>query len=121
MATKKQKRLPDEIVQKDLTAFTAFGNLTAYSPNNMAFAAPNVTSAFAELNMSRAAEKTAEDAANKARDAADLAERKYHDIMLGVIDQVRSQYGKDSDELASMGLKKKSEYKAPSRKPKNTA
>jgi len=37
----------------------------------------------------------------------------FHDTILGVKDQVIAQYGPNSDEVASLGLKKKSERKAP--------
>jgi hypothetical protein len=33
--------------------------------------------------------------------------------MLGVKEQVIAQFGKNSDQLQALGLKKKSEYKAP--------
>jgi hypothetical protein len=36
--------------------------------------------------------------------------------MLGVKAQVIAQYGHDSDEVQSLGLKKKSEHKRPTRK-----
>ena len=39
--------------------------------------------------------------------------------MLGVKEQVIAQYGKNSDQVQALGLKKKSEYKAP--KPKKKA
>jgi len=33
--------------------------------------------------------------------------------------QVRAQYGEDSNELAALGLKKKSEKKSPTRRPRS--
>ena len=38
------------------------------------------------------------------------------DLMLGVKDQVTAQFGRDSNEVQSIGLKKASERKAPQRK-----
>ncbi len=37
------------------------------------------------------------------------AEWAFHNAVLGVKDQVKAQYGKDSDELQSVGLTKESE------------
>ncbi|NQW29702.1 MAG: hypothetical protein HQ472_04240 [Ignavibacteria bacterium] len=47
----------------------------------------------------------------KAREAAILAEAKFHDIVLGAKRQVIAQYGDDSDEITTLGMKKKSERK----------
>ena len=46
-----------------------------------------------------------------AADARAIAENKRHNVMNGCKNQVRATYGEDSDEVASMGLKKKSEKK----------
>ena len=53
-----------------------------------------------------------------ARDAAAAAEWELHNAMLGVKEQVIAQFGKNSDQLQALGLKKKTEYKAPTRKAK---
>lgn len=57
-------------------------------------------------------------ATDAARDDAVAAERDFHDFILGAKDQIKAQYGKDSNEVQSMGLKKKREYLSPRRKPK---
>ncbi|MBI3363815.1 MAG: hypothetical protein HY033_02795, partial [Ignavibacteriae bacterium] len=66
------------------------------------------------------AEKLAGDALKAKRDAAVAAELAFHQAMLGVKEQVIAQYGKNSDQVASLGLKKKSEYRRPVRKTKAT-
>ena len=48
-------------------------------------------------------------------DAA-AAEWEFHNAMLGVKEQAIAQYGKNSDQLQALDLKKKSEYKSPARK-----
>ena len=58
----------------------------------------------------------AEAAAAAARDEAVAESWNFHNTILGVKDQVRAQFGPDSAELQSLGLKRKSEYKAPTRK-----
>jgi len=56
-----------------------------------------------------------------ARNAATAAEWEFHNFILGVKEQVIAQYGKSSDELQALGLKKKSEYKAPGARKKASA
>ena len=46
------------------------------------------------------------------------AEWAFHNYMLGATNQVVAQYADDSNEYESLGYKKKSDYKAPKRKPK---
>ena len=53
-----------------------------------------------------------------ARDRAVKAEWTLHNLVLGSKNQVKAQYGDDSDEVNAVGLKKKSEYKRPVRKAK---
>ena len=44
-------------------------------------------------------------------DAADAAERIFHDAIQQIKAGVIAQYGKDSDQVAAIGLKKRSHYK----------
>jgi hypothetical protein len=46
-----------------------------------------------------------------ARDNAVAQEHAFHDLMLAVHDQIRAQFGADSNEYQSLGMVKKSEYK----------
>lgn len=55
-------------------------------------------------------------AADAARDHAVAAEWEFHNAVLGMKDQVRAQYGSDSDQVQALGLKKKSKYRAPARR-----
>ena len=54
-----------------------------------------------------------------ARDIAINEELAVRNLMLGVKDQVKAQFGKDSTQLQELGLKRVSEYKT--RKPKANA
>jgi hypothetical protein len=65
--------------------------------------------ALARFEAAELAEQEALAAAAKARDEAIGVENAFHDLVLGVKRQVLAQYGDDSDEIASLGLKKKSE------------
>jgi hypothetical protein len=67
------------------------------------------------------AESNARNALATARDAATAAEWDYHNTLLGAKNQVIAQYGDGSDQLQSLGLKKKSEHKSPARRKKALA
>ena len=54
----------------------------------------------------------------RATDATVAAQWAFHDIILDVKNQAKAQFGADSDEVAALGLKKKSERKSPSRSSK---
>lgn len=64
----------------------------------------------------RTAEAKADATAKLARQAAMRAEWTFHNLVLGAKGQVKAQYGEDSDEMKTIGLKKKSEYKRPARR-----
>ena len=55
-------------------------------------------------------------AADSARDDHVAVQWELHNALLGAKDQVTAQFGKDSNEVQAMKLKKKSEYKNPTRK-----
>ena len=72
----------------------------------------------------RAADEAAiqtQNALNVARDTLLAAQREFHAIILGVKDEVKVLYGPDSDEVAALGLKKKSERSRPKRASKPPA
>jgi hypothetical protein len=68
------------------------------------------------LKIAQDAEVNAQNALDTARDAANAAEWDFHNALLGAKDQVIAQYGKDSDQIQALGLKKKSERKTPVRR-----
>ena len=61
-----------------------------------------------------AAQKKAE--SDAARDNEVASQWAFHDYILGARTQVIAQYGDDSNEKQAVGLKKKSEYKSPTKK-----
>ncbi|MFZ5912321.1 MAG: hypothetical protein ACOYYU_20140 [Chloroflexota bacterium] len=92
-----------------------------YAPANAAYAKAAVQDKLETLKSAQRAEVNAQNALAAARDAAAAAEWEFHNMLLGVKDQVVAQYGKDSDQVQALGLKKKSERKAPTRKVKAAA
>ena len=118
MAKNEEKRLKPGKLTDDVTAFEAWLAISGYQPNNPAFAADPVKANYQNLQALQAAETQAKTAYDAARDNAVQAEWDFHNLMLGVKDQVASQFGRDANEYQALGLKKKSERKAPARKKK---
>jgi hypothetical protein len=109
------RRLSPRERQEDLDAYAALQAMTGYNPSNAAFSVANVTAAYEAMQESQTGEVQAQAAADAARDKATGDEWEFHDVILGVKAQVKAQFGENSDQLQSLGLKKKSEYKKPSR------
>ncbi len=112
MSQKHVRRLSPRTLEADghaLTALQALGDYSSASPEHTRLAALR---AFETLEAARAAEVKAHNAFCAARDAAIEAEWNFHDVMLGVKDQVLAQYGGDSDQAQSLGPKKKSRSSA---------
>ena len=116
MAKNQSIRIKPATIQADVESLQAAKALTGYQPANTTFALPNVESAYAAMIAAQETEAQAIAAADTARDMAAAKEWEYHNLILGMKDQVKAQYGSDSTELQSVGLKRKSEYKRRSKK-----
>jgi hypothetical protein len=118
MAKNQNKRLTPSLIQSDLDSYTAWQGMTTYTPANTAYAKTAVTAKQTAMKAAQDAETAVQVALATARDAAAAAEWDFHNTMLGVKEQVIAQFGKNSDQVQALGLKKKSEYKTPARKAK---
>jgi hypothetical protein len=99
-------------LQADTTAFAALKAIADYSPNNEDYDVAALENVFTKLKSAQEAEVVAAAALATAHDNRVAAEWEFHNRMLMVKSQVAGQYGDDSNELQSLGRKKKSEYKA---------
>lgn len=111
MAINKTKRLRPSVLQADIDAYAALQAIADYRPANNAFEAANGASAKTAMETKQTDEVQKQTAADSARDDAVGVEWAFHDYILGVKDQVKAQYGPNSNEYQSLGLKKKSEYR----------
>ena len=118
MAKNQTVRLKPAQLQADMDANAAIISLPAYTPANPGYTQAAVESVLSVMKDAQQAEVHAANALATARDNAAAAEWEFHNAILGVKEQVIAQYGKNSNELQTLGLKKKSEYKAPKRKAK---
>jgi len=118
MAKNQTKPVSDKVLKADADALAAIKKMTGYQPAdpNSAYTLAKLTAASTALDDAAAAHAQAEADHKTARDGHVAAQWAFHNAMLGARTQVVAQYGDDSEQVASVGLKKKSERKAPTRK-----
>jgi hypothetical protein len=116
MARNQTKRLPPVKIEADENGFAALQAMTSYTPINPSYSLEAVRAVYAELEALRQKEAQAAAAVMAARSETVAKEWEFHNLMLGVKEQVIAQFGKDSAEVQALGLKRKSEYKWPTRK-----
>lgn len=117
MADKETRRIKPAQLRANESAFAALLSISGYTPANPAYTLAKGSNLVESMQTTRIAEAQAEAALKAARDNATAAEWAMHNFMLGAKDQVAAQFGKNSNEYQSLGLKKKTEYKKPTKKP----
>ncbi|HEY0324006.1 MAG TPA: hypothetical protein VGC66_23865 [Pyrinomonadaceae bacterium] len=117
MARDESKRLKPSVIESDKDSFAGLKTITNYAPANPDYAALALGTAEARMLSTQQLEAQAEAALEAARDNAVKAEWDYHNLVLGMKDQVVAQYGRDSNEAQTVGRKKTSEFSARKRKP----
>ena len=109
MAKSRSARLSSRVLNQDREIARAVLGFDDYQPANQDFTPGRIQKALEALEEAEAAEDEAQRAAARAREKAVRLENEFHDLILGTKRQVVAQYGEDSDEIAALGLKKKSE------------
>jgi hypothetical protein len=120
MAKDETKRISPSVLEADKAAYAALQAVAGYAPANPTYAKTAIASANTDFLAAQTAETQAAAAAANARDAAVAKEWQFHNLILGAKDQVIAQFGRDSAEAQSLGLKKPSEYKSRARKAKTS-
>lgn len=115
MAKNETVRIRPSLLQEDRDAFSALKAIAGYTPSNASFSVNSIQTAIDDLLAKRDIEAQKQADLDAARDDATAAEWAFHNAILGAKDQVIAQFGDDSNELQALGLKKKSEYKSPSK------
>jgi len=110
------KRITPPVLEADRSSFAALQGIAGYAPSNPAYAVAAIKTLEAEMTGAREAETRAAAALATARDTAAAKEWEFHNRILGAKDQVVAQFGRDSNEVQAVGLKKASERKAPTRR-----
>ena len=111
MAKQPNRRLPGGVVAQDKECLVAIKGIKDYKPTNTSYKLADLQSARDTMETDQEKETQLAAEAKNARDRALASEWAFHDIILGAKDQVKAQYGANSDELQCVGLKKKSAYK----------
>ena len=115
MAKIQRMRAVDLKELRDLLA--ALKALPNYAPHNPDASAAALEAMLAQWDTANVFEVQKENEAAAAQDATAQIEDALRKLRPVIHTQVAAQYGKDSDELASTGLKKTSEYKKRGPKP----
>lgn len=109
MAKRKTTRVTQRVLNQDRVIAKAVLGLKDYNPANSEFTSDKLREALKKMEEALAAEAKAAEAAAKAREAAIDVEWIFHELVLGTKRQVIAQYGDDSEEIATLGMKRKSE------------
>lgn len=109
MARRKTTRVTQKVLQQDRDTALAVLGLKDYNPANPEFTSDKLREALNIVEEVTAAETKAAEEAARARQAAINAEWAFHELVLGTKRQVIAQYGDDSQEITTLGLKRKSE------------
>jgi hypothetical protein len=116
MAKNQVVRVRPEVLAADQEVYIVVQALGDYKPANAVYAKTALTPCYTAMQSAREIDIKAEQARAAAHDNLVAAEWDFHNRMLGVKAQVVAQYGPDSNEVQSLGVKKKSERKAPGRR-----
>lgn len=116
MAQRRGKTLTTTQVAADRTALRALKMLPDYSPPNNAHSTTELLALDTRLNQAEEHEFQLENALSAARALRAELSMLLHQGVIGAKIAVISQYGHNSDAVASLGLKKKSEYRRPIRR-----
>ena len=120
MANRNTKPLNPSIIAADRASLAALAKIQGYTPANAALSLEALTALQADMDAKAAARAQAEAEARSKRDDEIDAEWAFHDGIVNMKDGVGAQFGKASNEFQSVGRKKTTEYKKPTRKPKSS-
>ena len=116
MAKNETKPVTPAVLNADREAFDALQGITNYAPANPTFKTETIKTARDRIDELQRELTQAEAAVDAKRAALTAAQWEFHNGMLGAKTQVEAQFGPNSNEYASLKLKKKSEYKTPARR-----
>lgn len=107
---KPDTRVTAQEADADIDAYLALKAIPGYTPHNPAHSVEAATAAYNELRAAEEDVLLAENALAAARDAVMDGRRALRNVIIGAKNEVRVIYGVSSNELASLGIKKKSDY-----------
>jgi hypothetical protein len=105
------KPLSKQTMADDKAAIEACAEITTYTPKNADYSQTSLDAANTALTDSEKAHTQADADFSAARDNMVGAQWARHLAVIGMRQEIKTQFGDSSNELQSVGLKKKSEYK----------
>lgn len=121
MATHGNLRVPYETLKADRISVDGISGLSEYAPSNQAHSALALQQLVAQLHEAELAEQRHLHEGDLIRDRVIAAGRALHEAVKVARLQVIAQFGTDSAAMHTIGLKRTSERKRPSRKRKAEA
>lgn len=118
MTTGTASRISPQQLKNDIELIRALSGIDGYTPHNPTYSLESATVALEQLNKSETAVILAENALAAARSALISDRNAVHKIAMGVKDEAVVLFGPDSDQIAALGMKKKSERSRPKRSAK---
>ena len=109
------RRLAAQLLNQDIDSLNGFNTIQGYSTKRQEATPEALQQTYQTMLALQQAETEKLALYRAAADAARLAEWEFHNTILAMKEVVRGQYGADSDEAQSIGLKKKSDRKRPTR------
>jgi hypothetical protein len=110
------RRIQPDILKKDHETLIALTAMRGYAPRKAHLEVPSLTTLETTLDNAEARMLRARAELEASTDAYYLAALGFHDNIVGARDEVKVQYGDNSDQYASVGRTKRIERKSPKRR-----
>ena len=111
----KTRRLRPQNISQDIDSFHGLQTVSTYNTTRADASAAKLQEVYQAMLISQQTETEKLALYRAAGDAARLAEWEFHNAVLAMKEVVRGQFGSNSNEAQSIGLKKKSDRKRPTR------
>ena len=115
------QRIPQPTLDADIETLRALGGLDDYTPRHAEYSLAAAEAVLARLDKITTAVLHAENTLAALRSEALAVRMEVHKTALGVKDEAMVIYGPDSNQIAALGLKKRSERSKPKRQPNAAA
>ena len=109
------RRLTQNLLNQDVDSLNGLKAVSSYTTTRSEASSDRLQQTYQTMLAQQQAETEKLALYRAASDAARLAEWEFHNAILAMKEVVRGQYGSDSNEAQSVGLKKKSDRKRPTR------
>jgi len=114
------KRLSREVIQQDVESMNGLNAVIGYQTTRTEATPEGLQFAYRTMLSKQQIEIEQQVIAREAAEAARQAEHDFHQSVLAMKEAVKGQFGSDGREAVAIGLKRKSDRKLPTRKPKET-